>query len=242
MTHRRLSGTTARHRNRAQFFSQITRHLDRLYHFIDHELQYHRAVGDVLPGELTTDDVVDQVLLRAYRELAGDAGDGEIDRSRLLRIAIEELETEVARVRAERERTAVRLEEDVPETPPPESVTSLGEEILYFHQPDEDLRLEDVLPDMDIETPEEHAERTELRVCVNTTLTALPPQWRRALLLRYVDGLTGAALGRALGTTEAEAARLLGQARAELRRKLIEAGCTLRPSPLPHARRPFSDE
>lgn len=129
MTRRRFSGTTARHRNRARFFSQITRHLDRLYHFIDHELQYHRAVGDLLPGQLTTDDVVDQVLLRAYRELAGDAGDGETDRSRLLRIAIEELETEVARVRAERERTAVRLEEDVPETPPPESVTTLGEEI-----------------------------------------------------------------------------------------------------------------
>lgn len=89
---------------------------------------------------------------------------------------------------------------------------------------------------MNVETPEEHAERTELRVCVNATLTALPPRWRRALLLRYVDGLTGAALGRALGTTEAEAARLLGQARAELRRKLVEAGCTLRPSPLQERR------
>jgi DNA-directed RNA polymerase specialized sigma24 family protein len=96
----------------------------------------------------------------------------------------------------------VRLEEDVLETPPPESVTTLGEEIVYFHQPDEDLRLEDVLPDMDVETPEEHAERTELRVCVNARLTALPPRWRRALLLRYVDGLTGAALAHALGTTE----------------------------------------
>jgi hypothetical protein len=31
----------------------------------------------------------------------------------------------------------------------------LGNEVLYFHQPDEDLRVEDIFPDVEMAMPEE---------------------------------------------------------------------------------------
>ena len=109
--------------------------------------------------------------------------------------------------------------------PPSEWVTTLGEERLDFYEPDEDLKLEDVLPDLEIPTPEDVAATRELRDCIGAALKGLPREWRRAVLLRYVEGLHGARLAKALGKTPPEAHRLLDHARHDLRQRLLEAGC-----------------
>jgi len=48
------------------------------------------------------------------------------------------------------------------------AVSTLGDEILDFYQPDELLTLEDVIPDLEVSTPEQATE--ELRRCVRTAL------------------------------------------------------------------------
>jgi len=53
-----------------------------------------------------------------------------------MRLAVERLESEAHRSRTERERT-VPIEEGVPETSPVEEVSTLGDEILDFFQPEE---------------------------------------------------------------------------------------------------------
>jgi RNA polymerase sigma factor (sigma-70 family) len=143
----------------------------------------------------------------------------------LIRLAQEHIRHEVERANAWRRRTPVRLEQDVPETPPPtEGMSTLGDEILDFYEPDEDLKVEDVIPDIDVPTPEEESETRELQSCVDAALAALPKEWRRALRLHYVEGRDGAELSRALGRPEPEVDRLLEHARAYLRQKLLEAG------------------
>ena len=42
-----------------QFFALVSRHLKGLHHFVRHELRYLEAVGDLAPGTVTPDDVVD---------------------------------------------------------------------------------------------------------------------------------------------------------------------------------------
>jgi len=54
-------------RNRRAFLALVSRHLKRLHHFVRHELRYLKAVGDLAPGTVTPDDVVDAVLLDAHR-------------------------------------------------------------------------------------------------------------------------------------------------------------------------------
>jgi RNA polymerase sigma factor (sigma-70 family) len=221
------SVTRAQHRdtesNRQRFFSLIGRHLSGLYHVVRHELAYREAVGDLLPGEVAVEDVVDAVLLSAYREFVKEPparrlGGWLIERARKY------LAAEVKRSRSERKRT-VHIEEDVPETPPQQFVSTLGDEILDFHEPDEDLRLEDIVPDLTVPTPEQETVAAELRQCVDEALAGLPSTWRRAVLLRHINGLAGAALAGALGRPEAETDRMLDHARAYLRQRLVESGC-----------------
>ena len=69
-----------------------------------------------------------------------------ISRSRLIRFALKTIEAEVRRTKKEREQGVPVGERGVPETPPQEEVTRLGEDILYFDLPDEVLKVEERSP------------------------------------------------------------------------------------------------
>ena len=211
-------------RGRALFLALVGQQLKPLYHVVRHQLRYLESIGDVLPGELTADEVVDAVLLRAYREFVRDPRERKV-KSWLLALAREHLKDEVARLKAWRARTPVRIEQDYPDTPPTEWVSSLGDDALDFDEPDQDLKIEDVLPDLDVTMPEEHAETHELRWCVSIALAGLPDEWRRALLLRHADGLAVGEVAKTLGRSEQETRHILERARDYLRQKLVESGC-----------------
>ena len=103
----------------------------------------------------------------------------------------------------------------------------LGDEILDFYQPDEDLKLEDIFPDVDVSTPEDFvAAKEELLRCVNAALAGMPKEWRRAFCLRHAEGLTDEELAEALQKAAPEIERILEYARQHLRQSLIESGCT----------------
>ena len=214
-------------RRRELFFSLIGQHVKGVHHFVRHELAYAEAVGDLMPDELTPEEVVDAVILRAYREFVKEPPEGKI-KSWLIRLAREHLDAEVKRLKAWRSRTGVRTEAEVPRTPPTEYVSTLGDERLDFDEPDEDLKIEDVIPDVDVPTPEQETETKELRWCVSAALAGMPREWRRAVLLRHVEGLTLAELTKTIGRTEPEVERMLAHADAYLRQKLVEAGCHFR--------------
>jgi RNA polymerase sigma factor (sigma-70 family) len=211
--------------NREAFFSLASQHLGRLYEFVRRQLAYAESVGDLVPRELTAEDVVDAVMLRAYREFVKQPAGREIE-NWLIQLAREQIQTEIRRRQSERE-TTVHIEEDIPETPPTEEVSTLGEEIFEFYQPDEDLRLEDIFPEVDVSTPEEWtAAKEELLRCVNAALAGMPREWRQALRLRHAQRLTAEELAEALDKDEPEIERILEYARQHLRQKLMESGCT----------------
>jgi len=171
----KMSTAPSKQQNRELFLSSARQHLNRLYEFVRYQLAYFQSSGDLLPGELTTEDVVDAVLRRAYQEFVKGSAEREVG-SWLIQLATERLKSEVKRLKSERNRT-VRLEEDIPEVPPAEEVTTLGEEIFDFYQPDEDLKLEDIFPDFDVSAPEDFvAAKEELLHCVNTALAGMPKE------------------------------------------------------------------
>jgi ribosomal subunit interface protein len=207
---------------REVFFSLITPHLNRLNHFVRHLLSYSEAMGDLVPGDLAPQDVIDGALVRAYREFAKGRTIPDV-KTWLIRHAIDQLDAEVTRLTAERAGT-VHIEEDVPETPPTQEVSTLGEEILDFYQPDEDLKLEDLVPDIEALTPEEEAERKELRSLVRKALLEMPTEWRRTLLLHDLKGRSRAEVAKETGKAESEIDRIRQVAREYLRQKLTAAG------------------
>jgi RNA polymerase sigma factor (sigma-70 family) len=220
-----MNSRTAEQANREHFFALITSHLGPLYEHVRRQIAYFESTGDLAPGEININDVVDTVLLRAFREFSkGPAGD-KID-SWLIELADQQLGREVSRSKAER-RSNVHIEKDIPEVPPVEEVKTLGEEIFEYYQPDEDLKLEDVFPDMDVSSPEDFvAAKEELLRCINAALAGMPQEWRRALRLRHSEGLSTEELAEALDKNEPEIEQILEYAREHLRQSLIESGCT----------------
>jgi len=212
----------AEERERELFSTLAERHLKNLYNFARREIAYYLATGDLLPGEVTAEDLVDSTLLLAYREFVQDPARREI-RNWLIGLAIENVDAEVKRSKAERA-GRVHIEEDIPETPPTEEVSTLGDEIMDFYQPDEDQKLEDIIPDMTTPTPEQILESRELQRYINRTLATLPRVWRRAFALHYVEGVPVAEIARVTKRTESEVERNLEYTREYLRQRLLEAG------------------
>jgi ribosomal subunit interface protein len=204
------------------FSALLEQHLQALYNFTRREIAYRVAIGDLLPDEVTADDVVAAVVPRAYREFVKDLAKQEI-KGWLIGLALDEIEAEVARSRRARE-GMVRTEEDIPETPPTEAVSTLGDEVLDFHQPDEDLRLEDVIARPFAPTPEEVLESRELQRDIARTLATLPRVSRLAFVLRYVEGLPLAEVARITRRSQSETARNLEHARKAVRQRLIQLG------------------
>ena len=209
------------------FFALVERHLEKVREVAGRGAAIRvEARGDLPPHTVEREEVVDAALVRAYDAFAKEHAPGDI-RSRVVRYALDEIQAQVKRAQTDRTR-AVHLEEEIPETPPQEEVSTLGEEILYFYQPDEDLKMEDVVPDLEMPAPDQVAEIEEVRSCVRTALRQLPEPARQALTLRYIVGLKGRELARALGKSEAEAEELIANARASLRAALAAAGCAVR--------------
>ena len=220
-----MNAMPAEQQKRENFFAAATRQLNGVYEFVRRQLAYYEASGDLAAGELTAEDVIDAVLVRAYHEFVKASGERDIGKW-LTELAGAHLEREVRRLQAERRRH-LPIERDIPEVPPVEQIKTLGEEILDFYQPDEDLKLEDIFPEYDVATPEDFvAAEEELVQCVNAALAAMPEEQRQAFNLHRRERLTVEELGDVLDKNTAEIEDLLEYARRHLRQHLIESGCT----------------
>ena len=207
---------------RNEFFERVRPHLNALDEFVRHRLAYREALGDLVRGELAPEDVVDGVLLQAYAKFVQHRPACGVG-SWLKGLAEHHVRNEVHRAKQWRRRT-IKIEQDVPEIPPRWSVSWLGEEVLDFDEPDEDWKLEDLIPDVGIPTPEESVAVHEMFRLARQTIEGMPRSWRRALFLRYQRGFSDEALGKALGRTPAELRDILQRARDELRLTLADAG------------------
>ena len=190
--------------------------LEDVAHFVRRELHWLELNGDLIRGEVDARDVVDAAFMRAFAR-----SKGQPTKHQLLQSAAAALRAELARAREARE--LVHIEEDFPEVPPEEAVSTLRSEILDFFQPDDDLLLRDIVAGL-ARTPEEIEASSELAEVLRSALGALPASWRQALHLSQVEDLDALAIADALEIQKDAVPELLDRARAFLRDRLVEAG------------------
>ncbi|MGF6653398.1 DNA-directed RNA polymerase specialized sigma24 family protein/ribosome-associated translation inhibitor RaiA [Paraburkholderia youngii] len=197
-----------------------------LQRFVQRELAYLQTRGDLASDDPSVDDIVDEALARACERFA--------ERPRrleplqwLYQIALELLEAEVAHRQMEEGR-CISLEGRLPVQlhEPRED----DDELLFeYWQPDEVLRLEDVVPATD-GTPEDAVISRELRELVAALLAELPEPWRRAVTLCRLEAQPEAAAAQVLGITEEELRHRLAHADAFLTARLGDLRLTPQPS------------
>lgn len=202
-------------RQRQDFFDAINAVLPEMRKFIEHELNYMRSQGD-LPWDFPeVQDVVDDVLVRAFETAQRPANNDEL-KDWLIHLSIDVLAEESAKFKAESQMTPKEKWYD-----PLDETTD--EEFWEFYQPDDGRRVEDMASDYETD-PEKFVENLGMAHYFQQVLQQLPARWRRALELVYQDQVSLKQAARCLKTNPEVVQDILQKATAFVREKLLEAG------------------
>ena len=90
-------------------------------------------------------------------------------------------------------------------------------QIYEFYQPDEVIRMEDIIPDPESDDPEEAEVLRKRSLLIHRALAHLPPTWRQALLLADVHGMRESEVADILGQTSEQLQRLRNCAESFMR-------------------------
>jgi DNA-directed RNA polymerase specialized sigma24 family protein len=101
-----------------------------------------------------------------------------------------------------------------------QNVTGSDEAYLQFHQPDDRLSQEDVLPDREISTPEAVALSDEFIDQVERALTGAPTEQREAFTLFAIEGFTVEEIAQVSRRDASEIKKSIKAARELVDRKL----------------------
>jgi len=198
----------ARAGDREAFIALAEQHLPALYRFVTRELRYHEALGDLVPGEVDVEDVLDEVVVTALRQLHRMPRHATFKgwlRHLVLHILRRLVQDSLRRRRHER----VHLDDPL----------AVGPGIDESGYPLEVRRTwKDVLPDRSIPLPEEVVELKATWEELEAALNRLSPDQRQIFVLRAMEGLTPPEIAAMLGRPLPEVLAVYRAAREVLRR------------------------
>lgn len=198
-----ILGTPHCEANREAFRAAVTPYLAELLRPAPHEVRYRVALGEFEPNDPIAEELVGEVLIRAWPERHNRPS------SVRLSVWLLALLYRVARELRRREAQLRRVPtESLKESVPPEPIYDDDEEFWEWYQPDAMTRSEDVVeaPTM---TPEEAGTDEELT-------RTLDPHAREVFLLCELHCVPLSEAALALGIRLDDAARLLEEARRRL--------------------------
>lgn len=194
----------------------INVNLPRLQRSIQRELDYRESQGLLQPGQIAAEDVIGEAIADALSEQHDIPEPMKLEPwiHRLAIEAIDQLASESGTP------TDVPLERSHGE----QNVRASDEASLQFHQPDEQLSEEDVIPDPTANNPEELAARDELITLVEATLRDAGRNHAEAFILYAVEGFTLDEIAEMTNQSVEEVRLSIGQAREHLQRALPVKG------------------
>ncbi len=156
--------------------------LPRLKRFIQRELRYREDQQQLASGQISVDDVLGETIAAALGEQGEKPERMKLEAwiHRLAKQAIGALSSdgdEERRIPLERSRGT-------------QNVQGTDEAMLQFHQPDEKLFEENVIPDRTSNNPEELAARREMIDQMETTLRGAGRSEQESFILYTVEGFT----------------------------------------------------
>ncbi len=156
--------------------------LARLRRFVQRELEYRETQGQLPARQIAVEDVIGEAIANALGN-----HDERPERMKLEPWLYRTARRAIDRIALEQgEEYGVPLEQQQRQ----QNVQASDEPMLQFHQPDESLSVENVIPDPTANTPEELAARSEMLSRVEDTLSSAGGQEREAFILYTIEGFT----------------------------------------------------
>ena len=191
--------------DRAAFNSALERELDPLYRFVARELRYHEALGDIQPGDLQPEEIVDEVAIQALKQGRRIPHRSTL-RGWLRHLALRSIHKHARRLHRQHRMEVLSLED---------SVLS-GQKWGVWYQPDAVLTWEDVLP-APVPSSEEALLLNETVENLEKALNALPYDQRLAFILHAIDELSYAEIAAILNRPRSAVKAAYHRAREALR-------------------------
>ena len=198
-----ISGDDIRH--------YVNANLARLERFVERELAYREATDQIAADAITKEEVIDEAIARALGE-GGEKPERIALEPWLYRLALHAI-GDLAAGNHE-EIPAVHLEDSARR----QNVRGSDEPVLQFHQPDETLTGENIIPDRGSATPEDLADNDEMVSLVQYALEGLDRNDREVFLLHGIEGFTVEEISAITDRKPTEVESSISIARDHLRR------------------------
>ncbi len=207
-----MAAVKPEHISSADISSYLNVNLPRLQRFVQREIDYRDSQGQLQPGQVAVEDVVGEAIANALSEQNESPERVKLEAwvHRLAMQAIDRIAWE------NREDGHVPLERSHGR----QNERASDEARLQFHQPDERLLEENVIPDPTANNPEELAARDELIALVEATLRDAGRNEAEAFILYAIEGFTPEEIADITNRSVEEERASIRKAREHLQRVL----------------------
>ena len=194
--------------------SWINANLPRLQQFVEGELELRIASGQIRDGQISNEEVIDEVMVSALSHEESRAGllSPENWFHRLALRAIPRL------MRANADTGNLSL--DAPAGT--QNVTGSDENVLQYHQPDDTLNEENVIGDTAARTPEDIFLSEEMVAQLDIVLHEVSTVDREAFVLYTLEGFTVDEISRLVNRPPEQVRKSIQHARERVQQKLPE--------------------
>jgi DNA-directed RNA polymerase specialized sigma24 family protein len=163
--------------------SYVNANLSRLERFVEREIYFREAQESIARDTLAKEEVIDETIAAALGESHEKPERLSLE-PWLYRLALQAFDR-LSRT-DESDGNAVHLEDSAR----PRNVKASDEPELQFHQPDESITGETVIPDVRVSTPEQIIASDEMLRLIAAALRDLGPGPREAFILHAIEGFS----------------------------------------------------
>jgi RNA polymerase sigma factor (sigma-70 family) len=205
----------------------VNANLERLENFVDRELRYRVASGQLREGQVSREEVIDEVMVSALSQDEEKPDELSLE-SWFYRLALQAIRR-LTQANADTGNVSLDAPARV------QNVTGSDENLLQYHQPDDSLQEEAIIRDENVRTPEEIVASEEMVAQLDFVLHEVKAEDREAFVLYALEGFTVEEIARITDRSADRIRRSIQSARDSIQQKL-PAQNELRRTLLRHSR------
>lgn len=197
---------------RKTFEQIIEKNMGKFYNFALREIRNRIYQGIIKPGDIAVRDVLDEAVLQLSDDLPG-----EFDERWVLKQMYRRINRIIQHIISQKKIRFTPIEKKIE----PDDIDT---ELYEYYQPDNIVRVEDVVPDENILEPDEIMAKERVVDMIDYAASLLPNAWRQAFALVEADGFSPEEVAMIQNKSPEDIKKEVQMAREYLKHKLSEMG------------------